>query len=189
MNKATHAAVRANKDKVSSQLHDARIIMFVVVVTVALLPIVLSVFLVFRVTEPLVQLMQEMAHVAVMNLEVVNVDRPASNIAEVRDMEVSFKQMLKNLVEYRQYLPQSVLYDSATDEEVACLASESAITSADAHGFDRTNSSNVSSEVMLGRALFDSTLRTRSVTILVTNVCSLHAISRGSAMGDMLASY
>ena len=63
---------------------------------------------------PLHHLAKDMANVAVMNLEAVHISTSVSRLSEVSAMQSSFQQMVANLLEYRNYIPQSVLLK--TDE-------------------------------------------------------------------------
>eukprot|EP01061_Rhynchopus_euleeides_P043711 TRINITY_DN7636_c0_g1_i4.p1 TRINITY_DN7636_c0_g1~~TRINITY_DN7636_c0_g1_i4.p1 ORF type:complete len:360 (+),score=138.79 TRINITY_DN7636_c0_g1_i4:149-1081(+) len=55
-----------------------------------------------------------MANVAIMNLEAVDLERDPSRLSEVSVMQQSFRLMVRNLMEYRNYMPQSVLVEVDT---------------------------------------------------------------------------
>ena len=178
-NEATQADIRASESKVDEDLADARLLLYLVAVTVALIPIGLTVFLVFRITKPLIQLMKDMSHVAIMDLDSVDAARPLSSLTEVCEMEKSFKQMIKNLIEYRQYLPQSVLVDSVTEDETdqdqtlnstvvkdyRSAASASSLSTRSRHG--------ASMNAVLGTAV-----KPKMVTIAVANIKGLHSFDQ-----------
>eukprot|EP00756_Hemistasia_phaeocysticola_P004024 Hpha_TRINITY_DN12588_c0_g1::TRINITY_DN12588_c0_g1_i1::g.50835::m.50835 len=69
----------------------------------------LSVFLVRLIVAPLLQLQQDMSAVAVMRLEGVDRERTLSRLSEVKSMQISFRSMVSNLIEFRSYMPPSVL--------------------------------------------------------------------------------
>ena len=189
MNTATQENIRAKKAKVDDDLEKARMILYIVVVVAALIPIGLTVYLVFRITKPLIQLMEDMSHVAVMDLDHVDAARPLSSLSEVHGMEKSFKQMMKNLVEYRQYLPQSVLVDSATEETEAEGDTSTGIVSKDRS----KNSVSAVSESSHSRrsvaaATFGVAVRSKHVSIALSNINSLHATEQNKVVST-LSSY
>eukprot|EP01061_Rhynchopus_euleeides_P036355 TRINITY_DN612_c0_g1_i2.p1 TRINITY_DN612_c0_g1~~TRINITY_DN612_c0_g1_i2.p1 ORF type:complete len:551 (+),score=180.62 TRINITY_DN612_c0_g1_i2:1023-2675(+) len=191
-NRATRASVAVREEEVHSDLRDARTLMYIVVILCVLAPIALTVVLVFRITKPLMLLMQDMSHVAVMNLEAVDADRPPSMLSEVRGMEISFKQMLKNLVEYRQYLPQSVLVDSETEGPSASSSHDRRGSSGMGVGGvapSDTHSSSSATKALPVRQLFDSSLRSKSITLLCSNIRSLHTSMDATPLGTIISSY
>ena len=112
---AAQERIRDEVDSVDEDLVRSRIILVVTVVVASVLLMLLALMLVLRIVAPLVQLQEEMARVAVMNLSQVDETRAISNIEEVGHMQTSFLQMLRNLKEYRNYMPASVLVDDAEE--------------------------------------------------------------------------
>ena len=114
---AAQERIRDEVDSVDEKLVRSRIILVVTVVVASVLLMLLALMLVFRIVAPLVQLQEEMARVAVMNLSQVDETRAISNIEEVGHMQTSFLQMLRNLKEYRNYMPASVLVEDVSRTE------------------------------------------------------------------------
>ena len=185
LNTATQKNIRAKKAKVDDDLEKARMILYIVVVVAALIPIGLTVYLVFRITKPLIQLMEDMSHVAVMDLSSVDASRPLSSLSEVCAMEQSFKQMMKNLVEYRQYLPQSVLVDSATEETEAEEDTSTGIVSNDRSS---ESVSGTSHSMRAAAAAFGVAVKSKNVSIALSNINSLHATEQNKVVST-LSSY
>eukprot|EP01061_Rhynchopus_euleeides_P036356 TRINITY_DN612_c0_g1_i3.p1 TRINITY_DN612_c0_g1~~TRINITY_DN612_c0_g1_i3.p1 ORF type:complete len:925 (+),score=262.84 TRINITY_DN612_c0_g1_i3:168-2777(+) len=183
--------VQRNEETVQSDLDHSRLLMYLIIVVCALVPIALAVMLVFRITKPLMLLMQDMSHVAVMNLEAVDADRPPSMLSEVRGMEISFKQMLKNLVEYREYLPQSVLVESAPEcdddmrSESCPRSREDNVTSRS----DHLSSTALSINESASRGLFDASVHNKHVTLLVSNIAGSHERRNQQCLSDLISSY
>ena len=112
---AAQERIRDEVDSVDEDLVRSRIILVVTVVVASVLLMLLALMLVIRIVAPLVRLQEEMARVAVMNLSQVDETRAISNIEEVGHMQTSFLQMLRNLKEYRNYMPASVLVEDMTE--------------------------------------------------------------------------
>ena len=186
LNTATQEDIRKSESKVDDDLEKARMILYIVVVVAALIPIGLTVYLVFRITKPLIQLMEDMSHVAVMDLSSVDASRPLSSLSEVCAMEQSFKQMMKNLVEYRQYLPQSVLVDSATEETEAEEDTSTGIVSK--HSLSESAVSGTSHSMRAAAAAFSVAVKSKHVSIALSNINSLHATEQNKVVST-LSSY
>ena len=75
----------------------------------------LAIILTMRIVAPLYSLGVDMSRVACMDLEAVDIAGSLSRLSEVNAMQKSFRQMVENLVEYRNYMPASVL---VTDDEM-----------------------------------------------------------------------
>ena len=191
LNTATQENIRKSESKVDDDLEKARMILYIVVVVAALIPIGLTVYLVFRITKPLIQLMEDMSHVAIMDLDSVEADRPLSSLSEVREMEKSFKQMMQNLIEYRQYLPQSVLVESQTEDETEFT--KTACDTAPSGRGDSTSrvsrSSGQQSSTLAPTKMFVQGLKNKSIALLVSNVADLHTITNTQTVNEVLARY
>ena len=195
VNLKTRAEVAASEDAVEEDLKKARTVLYIVVVACALVPLVLTIVFVFRVTEPLMLLMTDMSFVATMNLEQVDPDRPLSLLSEINNMEKSFKTMLGNLLEYRQYLPQSVLITD-TDEEDATSASadKPKISSKGSKGShlslsQRSYTESASAAAAANqRTVFDASVHTKNITLLVSNISQVHKVAAGK-VGSVIAAY
>eukprot|EP01065_Artemidia_motanka_P007868 TRINITY_DN13938_c0_g1_i1.p1 TRINITY_DN13938_c0_g1~~TRINITY_DN13938_c0_g1_i1.p1 ORF type:complete len:1029 (+),score=200.07 TRINITY_DN13938_c0_g1_i1:183-3089(+) len=110
------AAIAKSNKQVQDDLDRDRIILYAVIAGSAAVLMVLSVVFVGAIIAPIVQLEEDMADVAVMKLENVDENQPRSNLAEVGRMQGSFLQMIKNLREYRSYMPASVLCDDSEED-------------------------------------------------------------------------
>eukprot|EP01065_Artemidia_motanka_P044729 TRINITY_DN6415_c0_g1_i2.p1 TRINITY_DN6415_c0_g1~~TRINITY_DN6415_c0_g1_i2.p1 ORF type:complete len:1084 (+),score=197.58 TRINITY_DN6415_c0_g1_i2:264-3515(+) len=93
------------------------LIMYIVVAVCVCVLMVVSVVFVHLIIAPLIVLEGEMAEVALMHLESVDSERPLSALGEVARMQSSFLQMVRNLIEYRNYMPQSILCEDEEEEE------------------------------------------------------------------------
>ena len=113
---ATHAKIKAEADQTTKDKNQGYMIMYIVLVGCALILIGVSIAFTLAITAPMIVLQEDMASVACMDLEKVDLLRPTSGLEEVGSMQKSFLTMVKNLVEYRNYMPASIL-GSADDEE------------------------------------------------------------------------
>eukprot|EP01060_Flectonema_neradi_P000757 TRINITY_DN1046_c0_g1_i1.p1 TRINITY_DN1046_c0_g1~~TRINITY_DN1046_c0_g1_i1.p1 ORF type:complete len:914 (+),score=145.41 TRINITY_DN1046_c0_g1_i1:58-2799(+) len=95
---------------------DDRLVTLYVLIGCSLALVGFSVIFSFAIVSPLYQLQRDMAEVAHMHLEAIDSSRPLSLLCEVAAMQISFLSLVKNLVEYRNYMPQSVLVESDVDE-------------------------------------------------------------------------
>ena len=172
----TRRAVEASEAAVDGDLRRSRTMLFVVVPLAALVPILLAVVLVFRITASLIRLMHDMSLVAVMDLEHLN-EPHFSIIAEIRHMETSFLRMVTNLTEYRQYLPQSVLVDTSTSNESSNGAPSAHIGSPDVDKQLARKDSAASVESMRVATVFGGAVSAKYVTLLVYNVHSVHSVA------------
>ena len=91
-------------------------IMYVVTATCVVILLGLSVVFTNIIISPLIVLSDDMAAVAVMETDSVDLKIPLSSLSEVRAMQQSFRKMVKNLIEYKNYMPQSVLMKSDDEE-------------------------------------------------------------------------
>eukprot|EP00756_Hemistasia_phaeocysticola_P024665 Hpha_TRINITY_DN15960_c4_g1::TRINITY_DN15960_c4_g1_i1::g.71013::m.71013 len=115
--RAVEQLIKESEEKVQSDLDRDRIVLYCVVAGTAIILMIISIVFVGRIVAPLLDLQYDMSEVAEMKLENVDEDRPLSALSEVNAMEASFKQMIKNLREFRSYMPASVLVDQDDDEE------------------------------------------------------------------------
>eukprot|EP01065_Artemidia_motanka_P044145 TRINITY_DN6239_c0_g1_i2.p1 TRINITY_DN6239_c0_g1~~TRINITY_DN6239_c0_g1_i2.p1 ORF type:complete len:719 (+),score=234.58 TRINITY_DN6239_c0_g1_i2:1316-3472(+) len=92
-------------------------IMIIIVVVACVVLMVLSVFFVLSIIRPLLQLEFEMAEVACMHLERIDVERAPHSLEEVGNMQKSFYIMVNNLIEYRNYMPKSILVEDDEEED------------------------------------------------------------------------
>ena len=97
-------------------------------VTAACVGILLELSIVFTsiIISPLIALSDDMAAVAVMETDSLDLTLPLSSLSEVRAMQQSFRKMVKNLIEYKNYMPQSVLMKTDDEESRESALSNSA---------------------------------------------------------------
>eukprot|EP01061_Rhynchopus_euleeides_P014574 TRINITY_DN2521_c0_g1_i2.p1 TRINITY_DN2521_c0_g1~~TRINITY_DN2521_c0_g1_i2.p1 ORF type:complete len:940 (+),score=328.54 TRINITY_DN2521_c0_g1_i2:228-2822(+) len=114
------SAIRKKSLQERNDLDEKRSTMMVIVlsVTVGVVAVLLVLAVIFtrKIIAPLHVLRVDMANVAVMNLEAIDLCAPSSRLSEVKDMQQSFQQMVRNLIEYRNYMPQSVLVKDTDDD-------------------------------------------------------------------------
>ncbi|KAJ9461145.1 hypothetical protein DIPPA_28916 [Diplonema papillatum] len=116
---AAAAAEAANKD-IQDQLEKDRIMAYVWIVAVVVLVVIATGLGTLAATRPLDQLMRDMEQVAMMNLEILDGKRPKSMIKELHSMQTSFHAVVKNMKEFRQFMPASLLragYDENADDD------------------------------------------------------------------------
>ena len=103
-------------------------------------------------------------------------------------MEISFAQMLQNLREYRQYLPQSVLCDSMSDDDATssrrAVAQEGTLPEDSERSVHSAVSAHRPPASLCTSSLNDSLQKpadamairhsTRNVSLFISNVCNLH---------------
>eukprot|EP01061_Rhynchopus_euleeides_P045273 TRINITY_DN8060_c2_g1_i2.p1 TRINITY_DN8060_c2_g1~~TRINITY_DN8060_c2_g1_i2.p1 ORF type:complete len:870 (+),score=346.17 TRINITY_DN8060_c2_g1_i2:286-2895(+) len=182
---------RLDADERVKQLYIIMISVTVSVVTVLLIVSVVSTrFLV----APLHTLAGDMAQVAVMNLEGVNSEKgEASRLSEVAAMQQSFKMMFKNLMEFRNYMPQSVLLVKETESDDTnldvCPVPPPSRRSNRSRGSSRSNDSAMQ-HYRRGRVssafVSDDGLKRRVVSVAYFNVKQWHAILREKSEHEFL---
>eukprot|EP00756_Hemistasia_phaeocysticola_P035074 Hpha_TRINITY_DN16560_c2_g12::TRINITY_DN16560_c2_g12_i1::g.133706::m.133706 len=111
------AGIQEETKRVDSKKEDDFEVMLIVVVLSCFVLMVISVVFVLSIIRPLQELEAEMAAVAKMHLELVDTGRSPHALKEVGSMQKSFFTMVKNLIEYRNYMPASVLVDDEEEEE------------------------------------------------------------------------
>eukprot|EP01060_Flectonema_neradi_P037252 TRINITY_DN744_c1_g2_i2.p1 TRINITY_DN744_c1_g2~~TRINITY_DN744_c1_g2_i2.p1 ORF type:complete len:420 (+),score=68.37 TRINITY_DN744_c1_g2_i2:232-1491(+) len=114
--RTTKIEIDINNRQVDDDLSNSRTLLIILLVVTALFLMLACFLAILKVTDPILQLKDEMASVAVMKLDNI-VERPPCWVSEVCGMQLSFHQMLQNLKEYRNYMPQSVLVDSDSSDE------------------------------------------------------------------------
>ena len=129
---------------VDDDLRSSRELLIILLIVTVVFLIVLSLVVILKVTNPILRLREEMASVAVMRLDEINQNRPLSWVTEVCDMQQSFQQMLQNLREYRNYMPQSILFDDSDNSSEECVridSKKSATSTLSGFGSDSLRSS------------------------------------------------
>eukprot|EP01059_Diplonema_ambulator_P012533 TRINITY_DN2288_c0_g1_i1.p1 TRINITY_DN2288_c0_g1~~TRINITY_DN2288_c0_g1_i1.p1 ORF type:complete len:871 (+),score=113.79 TRINITY_DN2288_c0_g1_i1:60-2615(+) len=144
-----------------------------------------------RITQPLAELSRNMSQVGEMNLEGVSTAEGRSTIEEVRSMQTAFKRMYDSFVEYRNFLPHSMLDQLAMSSEEDEVKSD---TSSHRHRRNRATMQSIgASGSSMGSSVYtdytgitgvssgggaavlqDQVLRKRRITLLATNYCDWH---------------
>eukprot|EP01062_Namystynia_karyoxenos_P020608 TRINITY_DN177_c1_g1_i1.p1 TRINITY_DN177_c1_g1~~TRINITY_DN177_c1_g1_i1.p1 ORF type:complete len:1024 (+),score=193.69 TRINITY_DN177_c1_g1_i1:107-3073(+) len=122
INEATaeiRAEIGEKNDAVEADAERDFTVMVVIVCIASILLMIAGVSLAIQISSPLRLLDGEMSQVAAMNLEAVDERRPLSRLSEIGSMQESFLQMVRNLREYRSYMPASCLLTEEQEEEEA----------------------------------------------------------------------
>ena len=98
--------VKKENDDIDSRLSKSRTVVLVVVLSIAVFLLLLSTIIVSKMLQPLDNLKHEMRKVSEMNLETETVK---TVFYEVNSMQTSFEKMVRNLKEYKAYVPTAVL--------------------------------------------------------------------------------
>eukprot|EP01060_Flectonema_neradi_P002272 TRINITY_DN1137_c0_g1_i14.p1 TRINITY_DN1137_c0_g1~~TRINITY_DN1137_c0_g1_i14.p1 ORF type:complete len:877 (+),score=158.67 TRINITY_DN1137_c0_g1_i14:52-2631(+) len=182
--------IRINIDSDRSKADDDKkqsfTIMLVAVLVSAILLLGVGVMFTKVIISPLLVLQRDMECVAQMKLDNVDGDRPVSSLSEVRAMELSFRQMIKNLIEYRNYMPQSVLIDADESEEVSAegtiLSESGAKTSRSGISTSQSSCSRVAAQ---NQMLTDTTLKKKNISVVTFNVIEFHKLIHGKSDGKV----
>ena len=192
---AIRAKVASDLSSADAQKEDAVIVM--VVVTAVAITVLLAIAVVFTryITSPLLKLGSEMASVAVMDLEAVDTGRAVSQLSEVGMMQRSFVTMVANLVEYRNYMPQSVLVNDSEKEyvsetESSTMKSQSG-KSRDSHGSQSSRvSRNSGVTLQHQKALLRvEGMKKKKVSLAHMNVVSWHAFCKKHKDAEVLSAH
>ena len=189
---AIREKVAADLSSADAQQEDAVVVM--VIVTAVAIIVLLAVAVVFThyITSPLLKLGDEMASVAVMDLEAVDTGRAVSQLSEVGEMQRSFVTMVANLVEYRNYMPQSVLVNDSDNEEVSVgRSSPGSRTRSGTSRSSRGRSSAASSVVVQNQKalLRVEGLKKKKVSLAHMNVVSWHAFCKKQKDAEVLSAH
>ena len=174
----TKVGISASSKTISDDLKTSRMALILTIGGTAIVLLIGGYLAITTVTKPIDILKNEMASVAVMRLEDVNENRDLSMLSEVSQMQQSFIQMIQNLREYRNYIPQSVLVSSSDDEandgdfdvkkSITSNSSEDSATrtsrsrTATSHGLTFTNAK-------------DMMIKHRRISIAITNAIAFCA--------------
>eukprot|EP00760_Papus_ankaliazontas_P038558 PhM_4_TR9184/c0_g1_i1/m.67712 len=101
--------IESERKTIESQRHDYYILIYVILTLVEIAFVAAATGFTILVTRPMFKLDKEMAAVAKMDLEAVDVNAPLSGLEEIDSLQLSFYRMCVNLREYRHYLPASIL--------------------------------------------------------------------------------
>ena len=103
---ASRKSVNAAYDDIEDQINKDKRIMIIVILAVAAVLVLFSVVIGRKMLQPLDNLKHEMRKVSEMNLETETVK---TVFYEVNSMQTSFEKMVRNLKEYKAYVPTAVL--------------------------------------------------------------------------------
>ena len=98
-------------------VNDASTLSLAVVMVISVVLAGLVSGLIYVLVSKLENLSQEMYNVSWMKVEGTTVSEADSIVSEIHSMQASFALLVKNMVEYRQYLPQSLLAESGDEDE------------------------------------------------------------------------
>ena len=186
---AIRAKVASDLSSADAQKEDAVIVM--VVVTAVAITVLLAIAVVFTryITSPLLKLGSEMASVAVMDLEAVDTGRAVSQLSEVGMMQRSFVTMVANLVEYRNYMPQSVLVNDSDKEEVS--ETDSTQDTKSQSGMSTSHASRSSADMMQNQKalLRVEGMKKKKVSLAHMNVVSWHAFCKKHKDAEVLSAH
>ena len=179
---AIRAKVSADLSSADAQKEDAVIVMVTAVAVVGLLAI--AVVFTRYITSPLLKLGSEMASVAVMDLEAVDTGRAVSQLSEVGVMQRSFVTMVANLVEYRNYMPQSVLVNDS-ETEVSDTDSTQGLKSQQS-GLSSGSADAMQNQKALLRV---EGMKKKKVSLAHMNVVAWHAFIKKHKDAEMLSAH
>ena len=191
---AIRAKVASDLSSADTQKEDAVIVM--VVVTVIAITVLLAIAVVFTryITSPLLKLGSEMASVAVMDLEAVDTGRAVSQLSEVGMMQCSFVTMVANLVEYRNYMPQSVLVNDSDNDKEASVSEASSTMKSRRSGMSSSAGSRASRNSVAAMQNQKALLRVegmkkKKVSLAHMNVVSWHAFCKKHKDAEVLSAH
>ena len=170
---AIRAKVASDLSSADAQKEDAVTVMAIVTAVAVIGLLAIAVVFTRYITSPLLKLGSEMASVAVMDLEAVDTGRAVSQLSEVRVMQRSFVTMVANLVEYRNYLPQSVLVND-TENEMCRTETTHVTTSVSGTSWHSDGASEVVIENQKALLRVEG-MKKKKVSLAHMNVVSWHA--------------
>ena len=192
---AIRAKVASDLSSADAQKEDAVTVMVIVTAVAVIGLLAIAVVFTRYITSPLLKLGREMASVAVMDLEAVDTGRAVSQLSEVGMMQRSFVTMVANLVEYRNYMPQSVLVNESEEEEEPTESAESKSKtkggSGDSSRSRATASMAQSSEVVQNQKalLRVEGMKKKKVSLAHMNVVSWHAFIKKHKDAEVLSAH
>ena len=183
---AIRAKVASDLSSADAQKEDSVIVMVIVTAVAITGLLVIAVVFTRYITSPLLKLGSEMASVAVMELEAVDTGRAVSQLSEVGMMQRSFVTMVANLVEYRNYMPQSVLVNDTCNEEVS--AADSSHDKKSQSGMSRHSCTVV--EIQNQKSLLRvEGMKKKKVSLAHMNVVSWHAFCKKHKDAEVLSAH
>ena len=192
---AIRAKVASDLSSADAQKEDAVTVMAIVTAVAVIGLLAIAVVFTRYITSPLLKLGREMASVAVMDLEAVDTGRAVSQLSEVGMMQRSFVTMVANLVEYRNYMPQSVLVNESEEEEEPTESAESTQKSKTKGRSGDSSRSELSkahsSEVVQNQKalLRVDGMKKKKVSLAHMNVVSWHAFIKKHKDAEVLSAH
>eukprot|EP01060_Flectonema_neradi_P009411 TRINITY_DN1670_c0_g1_i4.p1 TRINITY_DN1670_c0_g1~~TRINITY_DN1670_c0_g1_i4.p1 ORF type:complete len:876 (+),score=166.97 TRINITY_DN1670_c0_g1_i4:41-2629(+) len=169
--KVIDANIAADKKATDDERSKSHTIMYCVTAVCVIVLLSMSVVFTNIIISPLKALSGEMAEVALMHTDAVNLTGPLSSLCEVSKMQQSFRLMVTNLVEYKNYMPQSILMETSEEEEEAAASASSSAASTQQRSV--LSRSNASIQQITHQAV-DLGLKHRTVSVIMINSVGWH---------------
>ena len=186
---AIRAKVASDLSSADAQKEDAVTVMVIVTAVAVIGLLAIAVVFTRYITSPLLKLGSEMASVAVMDLEAVDTGRAVSQLSEVGMMQRSFVTMVANLVEYRNYMPQSVLVNDSDKEEVSETDSTQDMKSQSGLSNSRASPSTVVTMQNQKALLRVEGMKKKKVSLAHMNVVSWHPFIKKHKDAEVLSAH
>ena len=189
---AIRAKVASDLSSADAQKEDAVTVMVIVTAVAVIGLLAIAVVFTRYITSPLLKLGREMASVAVMDLEAVDTGRAVSQLSEVGMMQRSFVTMVANLVEYRNYMPQSVLVNDSDKEDVSETDSTQDMKSQSRKSrHSHSHVTPISAETMQAQKalLRVEGMKKKKVSLAHMNVVSWHAFCKKHKDAEVLSAH
>ena len=181
--------IESDRLKTDDDKRRAFVIMLVAVLVSAVTLLIVGVLFTKIIIKPLIILQHDMSSIAQMKLDDVDTTRKLSSLSEVKAMELSFKQMISNLLEYRNYMPQSVLIDSSELGETETSLHENDLWS---HTRSHTTADQVSQDhssrdkaLAQNQLLVELVLKRKKIGITSFNVVGFHSMIMNKSEGEI----
>eukprot|EP00760_Papus_ankaliazontas_P015636 PhM_4_TR16628/c0_g1_i1/m.9136 len=187
----TRATIAAETESVDEDRRHMYVIMYISLSGVVAVLMAASVAFTILLAKPMVTLQYEMAAVAHMDLEAVDMYRTLSRLSEVRSMQSSFLRMCCNLKEYRNYLPVSILAmmrrdadtgsafdDDEEDDDHDNPLSVSPAMLGSTHSSAPSSENSTPKELPkpLGTPTDRAIIASKPISVMVVNMCNSHSV-------------
>eukprot|EP00754_Rhynchopus_humris_P032589 Rhum_TRINITY_DN15415_c1_g1::Rhum_TRINITY_DN15415_c1_g1_i8::g.155540::m.155540 len=183
-------------EDVLEAVNDASTISLAVVMVISVVLAGLVSGLIYVLVSKLESLSQDMHDVAWMKVEGTAVSEAGSIVSEIHSMQESFALLVKNMMEYKQYLPQSLLAESDDDDEGSILGSahtgSKSPNSKTSHSLGKSGSHSQTQTRARQRAqqqLFDSGLNDQNVSVLCCNWRGTHERLTSAKKGGTMQTF
>ena len=190
---AIRAKVASDLSSADAQKEDAVTVMAIVTAVAVIGLLAIAVVFTRYITSPLLKLGREMASVAVMDLEAVDTGRAVSQLSEVGMMQRSFVTMVANLVEYRNYMPQSVLVNESEgpqeESSRSCGTMSQSGMSRHSRVTAKTNATSAATLQNQKALLRVDGMKKKKVSLAHMNVVSWHAFCKKHKDAEVLSAH